>query len=147
MVRIDVARKANAALVSKHPLVAVFVGATSGIGEYTLRALATNASTNDGGKGLRVYLAGRNSAAAYTILADCRKLCPQADFHFIKADDLSLLQDVDKCCEQIKKDEKTAAAAASSGPARIDLLVQSQGMLNFGARQGKALHPISKRHF
>ncbi|KAK3110619.1 hypothetical protein LTR53_014891 [Teratosphaeriaceae sp. CCFEE 6253] len=52
MVQLNVVRAANKVLAQERPLVAVFVGATSGIGEYTLLALAR--SHGDTRKGLRV---------------------------------------------------------------------------------------------
>ena len=82
-----------------------------------------------------MYLVGRNKTAADTILGDCRKLCPKGDFRFVKAADLSLLQDVDHCCDEIAQCE-AKEAAEGSGAARVDLLVATPGILNFGARQG-----------
>ena len=52
----------NAQLYQSQPLVAVFVGATSGIGQYSLKALARSHASS--GKGLRAYIVGRNAAAA-----------------------------------------------------------------------------------
>jgi NAD(P)-dependent dehydrogenase (short-subunit alcohol dehydrogenase family) len=134
MVRLDLARTANTNLFSNHPLVAVFVGGTSGIGEYTLRSLADLASTQNQGTGLRVYLVGRNATAADTILDDCRKKCPQARFFFVKASNIAELSDVDKCCAEIKRLEEQTSEG--SGPARVDLLAMSQAVLQFGPRNG-----------
>lgn len=137
MVGLEVARTANKALISTHPLVAVFVGGTSGLGEYALRALASHASSNDNGKSLRAYIVGRNTAAADTILNDCRKACPHGQFKFIRAENLALLGAVDQCCEQIRASEESEVTEGR-GPARVDVLVMSQGDLHFGARRGKS---------
>ncbi|KIW69021.1 hypothetical protein PV04_04925 [Phialophora macrospora] len=63
----------NGSLVQRQPLVAVFFGGTGGIGSYTIRALATAEAKNNG-KGLRMYIVGRNAAAADRILAECREI-------------------------------------------------------------------------
>ncbi|KAK5174384.1 uncharacterized protein LTR77_001464 [Saxophila tyrrhenica] len=123
MVRLETARAANDRLVSKHPLVAVFVGATTGIGEYSLRCLAETASKATQGRGLRIYLVGRNATAADKILGDCRKLCPEGEFQFVKGGNLALMQDVDAACEDIEKRESAKPGA------RVDTLVQSQAVL------------------
>ena len=141
---LDVVRSANAALVVKQSLVAVFAGGTSGIGEYTIRALAGHCSKT--GKGLRLYIVGRNAQAANSITSDCQKLCPNDRFQFVKADDLSLIKEVDRCCDEITKLEQKE----SDGPARVDLLVMSHADLHFGGRRGKCssqAHPygFSKR--
>lgn len=62
IVQIDALRSCNSTLTKTQPLVAVFVGGTSGIGEYTIRALV--ATHSDQGKGLRLCIAGRNTEAA-----------------------------------------------------------------------------------
>ena len=129
MAKVDILSAANAALV-KRPLVAVFVGGTSGIGEYTLRALASTHGTI--GAGLRVYIIGRNANAAEQIIADCRQLAPSGEFRFMQVTDLSLLKEVDKCCIDLIDMESKETSDAP----RIDLLVMSQGILLFGARKG-----------
>lgn len=62
MVKLNEVRALNTALVQSQPLVAVFFGGTSGIGHYTLRALATASAA--GGKGFRAYIVGRKAKAA-----------------------------------------------------------------------------------
>ena len=138
MVKLDIVRKSNAGFVQSHPLVAVFVGGTSGIGEFTLRALAKTHGRQ--GKGLRAYIVGRNVAAAEKIIADCTGLCPSGQFRFVKAADLSLLKDVDRVCAEVAELEEKESAA-SSGKARIDILVMSQHYfpLIFQSRKGRSL--------
>ncbi|KAK9241679.1 hypothetical protein V1506DRAFT_517829 [Lipomyces tetrasporus] len=70
----------------KRQSVTAFVGGTSGVGKHTVRALASTHGTS--GRGLRVYIAGRNEEAANTIIAECRKACPAGEFHFVCASDL-----------------------------------------------------------
>ena len=137
MVRLDVVRSCNATLVKIQPLVAVFVGGTSGIGEYAVRALAATHASN--GKGLRLYIVGRNEDAAKSITSDCLKLCPTGQFRFVRANDLSLLKDVDRVCvELMQAEEKEAKTTGEMG--RIDLLVMTQGYLAFETRQGKYIN-------
>ena len=132
MTKLDSLRSANAALV-KQPLVAVFVGGTSGIGEYTVKTLARNHGTT--GAGLRAYIIGRNADAAAKIIADCRQLAPNGDFIFLQARDLALVEDVNKCCKDLVEREMKSG----DGAARIDLLVLTQGSLLFGGREGTRL--------
>jgi len=127
MVHLDIVRSSNAKLVQKQPLVAVFVGGTSGIGEYSLRALASTVAKSHG-KGLRAYIVGRNKTAAETIISDCMNVYPDGQFRFIAATDLSLLKDVDRVCTEILEAEEKAGTLADQ--ARIDFLVLSQGYLS-----------------
>ncbi|MCJ1380168.1 hypothetical protein MMC17_003271 [Xylographa soralifera] len=121
MVKIDVVRSCNSTLVKTQPLVAVFVGGTAGIGENTIRALATTHS--DQGKGLRLYIVGRNADAAKKIISECVHVCPVGQFRFVQAGDLSLLKDVDRVCSEITRMEEDESA--NGGNARVDLLVMS----------------------
>ncbi|THZ98796.1 hypothetical protein D6C82_05561 [Aureobasidium pullulans] len=114
------------------PLTAVFVGATSGIGEYTIRSLA--AHYGKGTQGLCLFLVGRNKTAASAILSDCRKLCPSGEFHFVQASDLSLIRDVDVACEEIKK-LVNESGASKGAVACIDLLVMSHADFHIGGRR------------
>lgn len=139
MVQLDVVRACNNALVKKQSVTAVFVGGTSGIGEFALRALASTHGTS--GQGLRVYLVGRHEAAAKSIIADCKKACPAGEFQFVPATDLACLRDVDRVCKEIINAEEASAAGKS---ACIDLLVLSQAFFAFGGkleRQGTYRHP------
>ncbi|EXJ95654.1 hypothetical protein A1O1_00776 [Capronia coronata CBS 617.96] len=120
MVKIDTVRALNAALVRKQPLVAVFFGGTGGIGHYTLRALAT--AEANGGKGFRAYIVGRNAKAAEEIIAECRGINATGQFKYIKAEDLSLIHEVDRICADIIQMEEKEGQDA-----RIDYLMVSQG--------------------
>jgi NADP-dependent 3-hydroxy acid dehydrogenase YdfG len=101
-------------------LVAVFVGGTSGAGEYTVKALAKYAPKP------RVYIVGRSQNAADKIIDECTQLSPDGQFEFIQSD-ISLLKNVDKVCLQIKRKE-----------AAINILFQSQGTMAFT----KSVYPI-----
>ena len=142
MVTLPLVRKTNTTFVTSTPLVAVFVGGTSGIGEYALRALARNhaSTTSQAPPSLRIYIVGRNAAAASKIIADCKTLCPgpQCKFTFVKAQDLALLKDVDRVCEEIIRLERTEEANGC-GKARVDWLCMSQSIfgLSFESRKGK----------
>jgi len=140
MVALPVVRASNTALVQSHPLVAVFVGGTSGIGEYTIRALA--ATHGDHGKGLRIYIIGRNAAAAEQTIAYCRSVCSRGQFLFVKANDLSLLKDVDRVCAEIVRLEEKGVAS-NGGKPRLDILVMSQAYfpLLFKPRKGTYIIP------
>lgn len=92
-------------------LVAVFVGATSGIGEYALKAFAQQA------KSPKIYFVGRSDDAASRIIAESKDLNPHGQYIFIKSD-VSLLKNVDNVCQQILAKEKS-----------INLLFQTQGTL------------------
>lgn len=131
MVQLDTVRSANTAFFQSRPLVAVFAGGTAGIGESTLRALA--AAHGSSGKGLRVYVTGRRKEATEKILANCSRTCPTGKFIFVQANDLSLLEDVDKVCAEISQLEQENSG---SEKARVDMLYMSQGDFNFTPRKG-----------
>jgi len=130
MVQLDIVRSHNAAIFQNQHTVAVFAGATSGLGEATLRSLAS--SHGKQGKGLRFYVVGRKKASFDRVVADCKRLCPAGQFCFIQATDLALLQDVDKACAEITKQEQENATGE---PARVDLLCMSQGDFTFSPHQ------------
>lgn len=120
----------NESFVQSHPLVAVFVGGTSGIGEYSVDELCRSHSSN--GAGLRVYIIGRNATAADRIAEKNRTKASNVSIEFVHADDSSLLKDVDATCEEISKRER-----GHGNEGRIDLLVFTQGVLTFEGRKGR----------
>jgi NADP-dependent 3-hydroxy acid dehydrogenase YdfG len=100
MVSLSDVRLSNSLISSTLPrLVAVFVGATSGIGEITLKKFAKYSHQP------RAYFVGRSQGAADRIVAECKALNPQGEYIFIKAD-VSLIRVVDKVCEEIMAKEK-----------------------------------------
>ncbi|GAB7351909.1 hypothetical protein MBLNU459_g2451t1 [Dothideomycetes sp. NU459] len=115
MVSLKDVQASNSLIPSTLPagLVAVFVGATNGIGEATLKQFALYTRQP------RVYFIGRSQAAGDRIAAECKSLNADGDFIFIKAD-TSLLRNVDEICLDIKKKETA-----------INLLFLSTGTLDF----------------
>lgn len=99
--------------------VAVFLGGTSGIGEYTVRAFARRATS------ARIYIVGRNITAAEKIIDDCATLSPSSEFEFIQQD-VALLKDGIKVAAKIKEKED-----------RVDLLFMTPDYLSFGGRDGE----------
>ncbi|PGH06272.1 hypothetical protein GX51_02469 [Blastomyces parvus] len=100
MVSLTEVQSSNSLIPSTLPprLVGVFVGATSGIGESTLKTFARYA------KQPRAYFVGRSQDAADRIAAECKALNPDGEYIFIQAD-ISLIRVVDDVCEQIKAKE------------------------------------------
>ncbi|GAP82450.1 putative short-chain dehydrogenase reductase SDR [Rosellinia necatrix] len=101
MVSISSIRSSNSLVSTTLPpgLVALFVGATSGIGEATLKQFAQHATQP------RVYFVGRSQEAADRITAECQALNPGGQYVFRKAD-VSLIKVVDEVCEEIKAREQ-----------------------------------------
>ena len=95
-------------------LVAVFVGATSGIGLYTLKQFAKHARQP------RVYFIGRSQEAGDRIASECKAANPEGEFIFVKAD-VSLIRVVDDVCRDIQSKEKA-----------VNLLFLSPGTLVSG---------------
>lgn len=102
MVALETVRASNQQIASTLPsgLVAVFVGATNGVGEATVRQFAKYASAP------RVYLIGRSVEAGARIVNECKALNPQGTFTFISKD-TSLIRNVDEICDEIKQKEKS----------------------------------------
>jgi NAD(P)-dependent dehydrogenase (short-subunit alcohol dehydrogenase family) len=113
MVALSGAQASNAGIATSLPtgMVAVFVGGTSGIGEYTLKQFARHA------KNPKVYLVGRSQVAADRIIPECVKINPDGQYIFIQSD-VSLLKNVHRVSEQILSKEES-----------INLLFQTQGGL------------------
>ena len=126
MVNINEVRALNTALVQKMPFVAVFFS-TGGIASYTLRALATTAAS--GGKELRAYIVGRKAEPAEKMIAECRGILPRGEFKFVKAEDLSLIREIDRVCGEITKEVNNEGG-------RIDYLMMGQGGSIFLPRKG-----------
>lgn len=98
--------------------VAVFTGATSGIGASTAKAFARATGTAD--LKPRVYIIGRNESAAEEVVAYCKQRCPQGEWVFLKGD-LSLIKGVDEVCGEIeKREERIDILFLSAGEAKMD---------------------------
>ncbi|KAI1650906.1 NAD(P)-binding protein [Daldinia loculata] len=139
MVKLDIIRSANAALANSatKPYVAVVAGGTAGIGESAVRALAaTFADRGDREENvLRVHIVGRNEEAGRKIVAECSEVCSRGMFRFHKGD-MSLLREVDRVCADITRTEQQEASARG-GVAKIDFLVNCQGVLSLTAEDTK----------
>jgi NADP-dependent 3-hydroxy acid dehydrogenase YdfG len=100
MVALEIVRASNAR-ISTLPsgLVAVFVGATNGVGETTLRQFAQHASKP------RVYFVGRSQEAGNRIAGECKALNPTGEFIFLQKE-TSTIASVDEVCAEIKGKEK-----------------------------------------
>lgn len=101
------------------PRVAVFVGGTSGIGKFTVRALvATGAS-------VRIYLVGRKSSEERTnaFIQELHAINPKAEVIWTEGE-VSLLADTKRVCEVIKSKEP-----------RVDLLFLTAGYAPFSTRK------------
>ena len=123
MVSLSTVQASNALINSTLPagLVAVFCGGTSGIGEATLFEFTKNAIRP------KVYIVGRSQDAANRNIAKCRMINKNGDYRFVKAD-LTLMNEVDAVCEQIKRQEKA-----------VNILFLSQGQ-SPAARTRKSSH-------
>jgi NADP-dependent 3-hydroxy acid dehydrogenase YdfG len=120
MVNITDIRISNAAFkASKPSVVAVFVGATSGIGLATAKHLTSAAVTPT------LYILGRSKTSATPLLDDLARINPQAKINFIETE-IGLIKNVDKACEEIVSKEK-----------KVDTLFLSPGGVSFGGRDGK----------
>lgn len=103
----------NASLFTSLPsgLVAVFAGATAGIGEMTLKAFVKHTQQP------KIYFIGRSQEAGDKLQQELQALNDGGQYHFIKSD-MSLLKNVDEVCQRIKTKEKA-----------INLLFLTQGSL------------------
>lgn len=102
-------------------LVAVFVGATSGIGMGSLKKFSKNASAPT------VYVVGRSKKAATPLLDEIKASNPEGTFNFIETE-ISLIKNVDDACDEISSKEE-----------KVDLIFTSPGYLAFEGRKGMLL--------
>jgi hypothetical protein len=70
MARQQAIRESLATLVQRPPLIAVFLGGTTGIGHYPLRGLA-KAEAAVKGKVFWAYLVGQKANRAAKVIAEC----------------------------------------------------------------------------
>jgi NAD(P)-dependent dehydrogenase (short-subunit alcohol dehydrogenase family) len=104
------------------PRVAVFVGGTSGIGKFTVRALvATGAS-------VRIYLVGRKSSEErmHAFIQELHAINPKAEVIWTEGE-VALLAETKRVCEAIKSKESS-----------VDLLFLTAGYAPFGTRRETA---------
>ncbi|KAK9320599.1 retinol dehydrogenase 14 [Lipomyces orientalis] len=111
-------------------LVAVFAGATSGIGETSLKQFAKNAVRP------RIYFIGRSKESGSRIRAELQKLNPEGEYIY-KSVDVSLLRSVDIACREIKDQE-----------AAINLLFLSTGTMLSGKDTEEGLnYPVAVAYY
>lgn len=116
MVSLDAIETSNGRIKSTLPagLVVVFVGATNGVGETTVRQFAKYAARP------RVYIIGRSQQAGDRITAECKVLSPEGSFTFLKHE-TSLMRNVDAICNELSSKEEV-----------INVLFLSVGTLQTG---------------
>lgn len=116
MVSLSQVQQTNASAASKLPagLVAIFAGATAGIGEAALKAFAKYTTRP------RIYYIGRSQEAGDGLQSELKELNPEGEYIFIKKD-MSLLKNVDEVCRDIKSKETV-----------LNVLFLSQGTLRIG---------------
>lgn len=119
MVALEQIQASNAKIAETYPegLVAVFAGATAGIGETSLREFARHAAKP------RIYIIGRSKEACDRLDADLKSVNSAGEYTFVRSD-LSLLRNVDDVCRDIRSKESA-----------INVLFMSQGSLNL--KKGK----------
>ena len=110
-------RSSNAAFRPTHVPVAIFVGGTSGVGEATLKALASYTGGN-----VHLFIIGRNKAAAQKTFASIPQ--PSSDIlrEFLYCDAL-LMKNVASACDEIRQKIN-----------KINYLVLSAGWIKFTSR-------------
>ena len=126
MVSLDIITSSNDLIKSTLPpgLVAIFVGATNGVGETTVRQFARHAVQP------RVYIIGRSQEAGDRIAAECRELNPKGTFVFLQKE-THLMRNVDEVCNEIAGKEQV-----------VNLLFLSVGTLQQGGSEPPPPPPI-----
>ncbi|KAA8916758.1 hypothetical protein TRICI_001114 [Trichomonascus ciferrii] len=98
--------------------VGVFVGGTSGIGEYTAYNFARY--TNDP----TIYIIGRSESAGQAVLKKLKEINPSGNAHYyFKQHDVTLIKDCDELCRALNANEK-----------KVNLLFLSAGFLTTNGR-------------
>ncbi|KAF8426536.1 hypothetical protein EV426DRAFT_591701 [Tirmania nivea] len=98
-------------------LVALFVGATSGIALHTLKSFATHTNSPT------IYFTGRSTTAANSLISETLKINPTANITFIPTPDLTSLAGHDSLVDEFLKKET-----------KLDVLVMSAGYLTLKGR-------------
>ncbi|KAJ4206757.1 hypothetical protein NW767_003045 [Fusarium falciforme] len=116
MVSLSEVEHSNSSAASTLPsgLVAVFAGATAGIGETALKAFAKHTVRP------KIYFIGRSREAGDRLLKELNVINSEGVYEFVQAD-MSLLANVDKVCQDIKRKESV-----------VNVLFMSQGTLKYG---------------
>lgn len=127
MVSLKTVRASNASLRSGEPgQVSLFVGATAGIGLYSLYEYARCSNRP------RIYIVGRSEAKLSKIVGDLKSINPEGAYGPIRSD-IGLLKNVDAACEEFKSKE-----------GKLDLLFMSPGYIKV-SRVGTCSSAIPSR--
>ncbi|KAI0435014.1 hypothetical protein F5Y09DRAFT_158509 [Xylaria sp. FL1042] len=123
MITLEAIRESNSRIATSLPsrLVAVFVGATSGIGETTLRNFVRLTHQPC------IYFLGRRETEGARVRAELEKINPKGEYHYLKYD-VSLLKNVDEACRHIRSRESA-----------INLLFLTSGTLVTGIQTDEGL--------
>ncbi|KAF5677527.1 hypothetical protein FHETE_1578 [Fusarium heterosporum] len=127
MVLLSAVQQTNASAASELPagLVAVFAGATAGIGETALKAFAKYTVRPT------IYYIGRSQEAGDRLQKELKALNAGGNYVFIKKD-MSLLKNVDEVCRDIKSKETV-----------LNVLFLSQGTLQIGVDTTEGLPMVT----
>jgi NAD(P)-dependent dehydrogenase (short-subunit alcohol dehydrogenase family) len=127
MATLEQIRSSNSNIATALPpgLVAVFAGATNGIGETSLKQFAKRAVKP------RIYFLGRSKESGNRVRAELQKLNPEGEYNFISVD-VSLLRSVDEVCREIKSKESA-----------INLLFLSTGSIVTGKGERTKDKPVA----
>ncbi|TVY93321.1 Oxidoreductase [Lachnellula willkommii] len=120
MVSLQTVRKSNAHIAAlPQGLVALFIGATSGIGQSALQHFSQYASSP------HIYSVARETSVASheNLLATLRQSNPTGTYNLITAD-VSLVSEIDKVVNAITQKES-----------KVDIVFMSAGFMAFGGRQ------------
>lgn len=104
MVKLDIIQKSNAQLgdfFAKFTPVALFVGATNGVGRNAIKQFAEVTRETKP----RVYFVGRSRERGEQLKAELTAINANGYYEFIPAD-VSLLASVDDVCRRIKEKER-----------------------------------------
>jgi NAD(P)-dependent dehydrogenase (short-subunit alcohol dehydrogenase family) len=128
MVSVSQIRLSNVQFSTSSPLVAVFVGGTSGIGNITLAELARLRIS------LKAYVIGRKeSEARFNKFVDELHLAPNVHIVWVEGE-ISLLAEVQRVCDFIRSAED-----------HVDLLFMTTGYAPFGGRESMVLRSTYQR--
>lgn len=113
----------NASYNPPYTPVAVIVGGTHGVGEATVKALASHTGGN-----VHIYIVGRNKAAAAKILTTIPRGSPELQREFVFCDAL-VMANITASCAVLS--EKLSSASLD----RINHLVLSHGWIKLSGRK------------
>lgn len=126
MVELEEVQDSNAQITERFPpgMVAVFAGATRGIGKATMLEFAKHMRQP------RIYLLARSEDTTQPVLDELHEVNPDGEYYYVEAD-LSLINMVDAACRRVRENEKA-----------INVLFMSQGTLDFTSRTREGLRTM-----